>query len=728
MATPSQAHSSRVEKANAYELVPGWDHVRSQARDINDSGQIVGASSGGTNGQWAFRHGGSGPLTGADALAQFPGLLALFGSGSADAVAFAVNASGQTVGSALTTNCFSTGGPPECKRHAFLSGPKAGLTDLGTLSFTRDSIAYAVNNAGQIVGTSGYSEGGTRAVLWTTNGSLLDLGTLGHEGPAEGWSEAYGINASGQVVGSSSGTNFTQSHAFMYSAGTMIDLSVMPGGSAAFTAAHAINDAGQVVGGDSGAFLYSGGRVYNLQELIPKDPQGNPEWALGPALAINNAGQILCNADFRVCSPCFPQHALLLTPAPVADMAVSAVAWPAPVGVGGDLVYTFTVANRGPSAATGVRLTDVYTDTAAFVSATPSPGAVLQPGNYPLLCVISNLPVGGSATLTVVVRPTAAGMLTNFATVTANESDPEAGNDTATLITLASTTPSIATPSGLVAWWPADGDAQDRVGTNHGVLVGGAGYAPGIVGEAFSFDGATGYAQIPDGDLWAFGTNDFTVELWVNWRALNPGTLGRPATVFVGHDEAAFNNRKWFFAYGGGVLSFHVNGPGIGPWFLAQAPLAPETNQWYHVAVTRTALTFRIYANGLEVASESNPVVIPNASAPLTIGQAEDLGYLDGLVDEVAVYRRALSGSELQAIYNAGPGGRILAPRLRITRWDSAIALQWPAAASGFVLEATPSLSAAAWALVANPVQVIGDQNTVTDGFSDFTRFYRLRR
>ena len=54
-------------------------------------------------------------------------------------------------------------------------------------------------------------------------------------------------------------------------------------------------------------------------------------------------------------------------------------------------------------------------------------------------------------------------------------------------------------PSGMVGWWPGDGNANDIIGGNSGALVGGVSFVPGEVGQAFSVDGSTGYVQIPGG-------------------------------------------------------------------------------------------------------------------------------------------------------------------------------------------------------------------------------------
>ena len=51
-------------------------------------------------------------------------------------------------------------------------------------------------------------------------------------------------------------------------------------------------------------------------------------------------------------------------------------------------------------------------------------------------------------------------------------------------------------PSGLVSWWRAEGNALDSAGSNNGALSGGASFATGEVGQAFSFDG-TGEVAVP---------------------------------------------------------------------------------------------------------------------------------------------------------------------------------------------------------------------------------------
>jgi len=78
----------------------------------------------------------------------------------------------------------------------------------------------------------------------------------------------------------------------------------------------------------------------------------------------------------------------------------------------------------------------------------------------------------------------------------------------------------IQPPSGIVGWWPGDGNANDIVGGNHGTLEGGVTYALGVVGWAFSFDGVDDYVGVSDGvnlDI----TGAITLDAWIKTSGTN---------------------------------------------------------------------------------------------------------------------------------------------------------------------------------------------------------------
>jgi probable HAF family extracellular repeat protein len=202
----------------------------SDARGINSSGQVVGAADTVSGSEHTYLW-SSGKM-------QDLGTLGGAGSG-----ATAINDAGQVIGSADVAG----GG-----YHAFV-GTESGLLDLGTLPGDKSSIAYGMNAAGQVVGTSltvkdNGSIMATRAVLWM-NGIAQDLGSL--RSNTSNTSSlitdiAYGINAAGQVVGWSTVPSGGP-HAFLWSGGKMQDLTP-PNLTDPVSVAFGINDSGQVVG------------------------------------------------------------------------------------------------------------------------------------------------------------------------------------------------------------------------------------------------------------------------------------------------------------------------------------------------------------------------------------------------------------------------------------------------------------------------------------------------
>ena len=162
--------------------------------------------------------------------------------------------------------------PPDFSR----AGAEAyTAVDLGTLGGA-NSIAYAINPAGEIVGESGTSANQTHAFRWA-NGVMTDLGTLGGI-----FSRAFDITPAGQIVGGAALPNgFT--HAFLWSSGVMTDLGTVGG---VFSEAQAINPAGQVVGqsstasGARHAFLWTKGVMTDLGTLGGLESQA---WGIDPA-------------------------------------------------------------------------------------------------------------------------------------------------------------------------------------------------------------------------------------------------------------------------------------------------------------------------------------------------------------------------------------------------------------------------------------------------------------
>ena len=68
---------------------------------------------------------------------------------------------------------------------------------------------------------------------------------------------------------------------------------------------------------------------------------------------------------------------------------------------------------------------------------------------------------------------------------------------TIALTALADVTTCAPAPPGLVGWWAGEGNASDSAGTNNGALHGGMSFAAGEAGQAFNFNGSSGYVDMP---------------------------------------------------------------------------------------------------------------------------------------------------------------------------------------------------------------------------------------
>jgi uncharacterized repeat protein (TIGR01451 family) len=135
----------------------------------------------------------------------------------------------------------------------------------------------------------------------------------------------------------------------------------------------------------------------------------------------------------------------------LADVSLTKTDSPDPVTVGSNLTYTITVRNGGPSTATGVTMTDALPAGVTFVSATPSQGNCN--GTATVTCNLGSLSNGGSAIVTIVVKPTAAGTITNTASVSAAETDPDLANNSSSQDTMVNAPARQLTSLGAAKLW-----------------------------------------------------------------------------------------------------------------------------------------------------------------------------------------------------------------------------------------------------------------------------------
>jgi DNA-binding SARP family transcriptional activator len=221
-------------------------------------------------------------------------------------------------------------------------------------------------------------------------------------------------------------------------------------------------------------------------------------------------------------------------------------------------------------------------------------------------------------------------------------------------------------PSGLTGWWGGDRSGEDLIGGRDGSLVDGAGFGPGLVGDAFAFDGHS-YVEVPHDHSLDPGLADFTVDLWVLFNS----TDGDQVLVekWIQTEQGGVG---WTFqTHAGDRLGFYGAslGSGLGATTL---PLSIPAGEWKHMAARRQGPTVDIWMDGRSVASYSTPgaerfhvgstasLKFGHRGSPSdTSGSVDNSGkYIEGMIDEVHLYvGRALPPAEIDAISAAGEAG-----------------------------------------------------------------------
>ncbi len=210
-------------------------------------------------------------------------------------------------------------------------------------------------------------------------------------------------------------------------------------------------------------------------------------------------------------------------------------------------------------------------------------------------------------------------------------------------------------PRGLAGWWPGDGTPNDARGSdNNGVLLGDAGYAPGLTGQAFSFHG-NGSLSLGQLANLATSTADFTAMAWVKFDAAS--VAEQPVfdrLKHVAHGVSGFQLRR--DANGRLTLAVDRNSEVT---VRANTTAAIPSGNWVHVAAVRASNSISVFVNGALAGTEklSGPGWNQPESGDVRIGAGDTGGGLHGLVDEAQWYNRALDPAEISSVVAARSSG-----------------------------------------------------------------------
>lgn len=295
----------------------------------------------------------------------------------------------------------------------------------------------------------------------------------------------------------------------------------------------------------------------------------------------------------------------------------------------------------------------------------------------------------------------------------------------------------------LVAWWPLNGDAVDATGSGFdGTVIGeetvifGQAGASAVTGTSADFTSG-GHIDVPfDPRL---NPTSFTVTLWANADSI--GSYASPLTSRV-HGGGGETNGYLIYNTEGGLWSFW-SGQGTVGWDDINGP-AVQTGTWTHLAITYDATTDikTLWVNGAAAAIDDTrnapTLYTPNYSQALHIGAGDDTGMgfpFDGKIDDVALYKKALSQAEIQSIMTNGVSPPPASADYDITSLvlgplAGQVTLTWESTATAtYTVQRSATLSN--WTDLTPNVLAVGPTTTYTDTTlpANTTKiYYRIKR
>ena len=205
------------------------------------------------------------------------------------------------------------------------------------------------------------------------------------------------------------------------------------------------------------------------------------------------------------------------------------------------------------------------------------------------------------------------------------------------------------TPPGLVGAWPFNEGmgttTLDATGNNNNGTITGATWSnQGRYGNALTFNGSSNLVRVASSASLNL-SGAMTLSAWIKPVATQSGWR----TIMQKQVDAFFLNAS----SDTGPLR-PAGGATFGSTTTSLAgPTATPVGSWTYQTLTYDGSTLRLYINGTQVASRAQTGLIQTSSNPLWIGGNQPYGeYFNGLIDEVRVYNRALSQTEIQSDMN----------------------------------------------------------------------------
>jgi hypothetical protein len=239
----------------------------------------------------------------------------------------------------------------------------------------------------------------------------------------------------------------------------------------------------------------------------------------------------------------------------------------------------------------------------------------------------------------------------------------------------------VTAPAGLVDWWTFDETAGSVAGDiaqypNQLTLSNGPTPSPGKVAGALCFDGQNDFASAPDhpeinflGDCRNDVAEPITIDTWVKTTGSGLQIIldkrEKQGLIFLKGYSLFIQNGSLGFqmATGAGLLVCNLSHSACSN-YLSPSSVHLNDGQWHFIAVTVSrcrGAVGKMYVDGNLVLTFTPRVGDISNHVPLLIGKRYPLptvSYFAGCLDELEIFERVLSKTELDAIYHAGSSGK----------------------------------------------------------------------
>ncbi|HUA16584.1 MAG TPA: C25 family cysteine peptidase [Verrucomicrobiae bacterium] len=340
-----------------------------------------------------------------------------------------------------------------CTNPSFASGTPANITFVvkvtaGTASGTPINDTVSASSAVSDPNSANNSATAADVVATAAQADLVTTDSASPTTVAAGGNVTYSQSVTNKGPAAASGVTFTQTtppnttfQSITPPAGWTCGTVPAVGGTGAITCTDAVNLA---VNGTANFSL--------ILQVNSSTPSGTYITETDTATATNIVPSLTSNSA---------QATVVVANANSADVAIVKTATPNPVTQGTPLTYTLAVTNNGPASATNVTVTDTLPSVVTYLSSTTTQGSCSEAGGT-VTCLLGTMASGDNETVSILTIPGSAGIVSNTATVSADQTDPVPSNNSSTQ-TETITAPTTITLQSFSAHLGTDKSGANRV-------------------------------------------------------------------------------------------------------------------------------------------------------------------------------------------------------------------------------------------------------------------------